>query len=78
MWNNLLKIYGGVNEFFELYLEYIEQINDDDLKKRDLESLRRKNDNFSEHLNNNYYAVLFSKETGIIIFIIICTFGYFC
>ena len=67
MWNKLLKIYGGVNNFYELYLEYIEQINDDDLKKRDLESLRRKNDNFSEHLNNNFYAVLFNKETGIII-----------
>ena len=67
MWNKLLKIYEGVNDFFELYLEYVEQINDDDLKKRDLESLRRKNDNFSDHLNNNYYAILFNKETGIII-----------
>ena len=36
MWNKLFKIYGGVNEFFALYLEYVEQINDDDLKKRDL------------------------------------------
>ena len=27
MWNNLLKIYGGVNDFFQLYTEYIEQIN---------------------------------------------------
>ena len=33
IWNNLLQIYGGVNDFFHLYLEYIDQINDDDLKK---------------------------------------------
>ena len=28
MWNQLLKIYAGVNEFFELFTEYVEQIND--------------------------------------------------
>ena len=67
MWNKLLQIYGGVNDFFELYVEYVDQINDDDLKKRDLESLRRKNDNFGEHMNNNFYSVLFHKDTGIII-----------
>jgi len=68
MWNKLFKIYGGVNEFFVLYLEYVEQINDDDLKKRDLESLKRKNDNIGEHINNNnYYSILFNKDTGIII-----------
>ena len=67
MWNKLLQIYGGVNDFFELYAEYVEQINDDDLKKRDLESLRRKNDNFGDHMNNNFYQVLFNKDTGIII-----------
>ena len=67
MWNKLLQIYGGVNDFFELYVEYVEQINDDDLKKRDLESLRRKNDNFGDHMNNNFYSVLFNKDTGIII-----------
>ena len=67
MWNKLLKIYSGVNDFFELYQEYIEQINDDNLKKRDLESLRRKNDNNIDHINVNFYSVLFNKETGIII-----------
>jgi len=67
MWNKLLQIYGGVNDFFELYLEYVEQINDDDLKKRDLESLRRKNDSFGDHMSNNFYSVLFNKDTGIII-----------
>ena len=67
MWNKLIQIYGGVNDYFELYVEYVEQINDDDLKKRDLESLRRKNDSFGEHMNNNFYSVLFNKDTGIII-----------
>ena len=67
MWNKLWKIYGGINDFFDLYLEYIEQINDDDLKKRDFESMRRKNDNFGDHISNNFYSILFNKETGIII-----------
>ena len=67
MWNKLIQIYGGVNDYFELYVEYVEQINDDDLKKRDLESLRRKNDSFGENMNNNFYSVLFNKDTGIII-----------
>ena len=67
MWNDLLQLYGGVNDFFQIYMEYVEQINDDDLKKRDLEALKRKNDNFGDHINNNYYSILFNKETGIII-----------
>ena len=67
MWNKLFQIYEGVNDFFELYVDYIEQINDDDLKKRDLEALRRKNDNIGDHMNNNFYSILFSKDTGIII-----------
>ena len=29
--------------------------------------MRRKNDNFVEHINNNFYTILFNKETGIII-----------
>ena len=67
MWKELLSIYNGVNEYFEFYNDYIEQINDDDLKKRDLDSLKRKKGYSNDHLNNNYYAVLFSKDTGIII-----------
>ena len=63
----LLNIYSGVNNFFELYSEYVEQINDDDLKKRDLEALRRKNEASNDHLNNKFYSYLFNKNTGIII-----------
>ena len=67
MWSQLLKIYAGANEFFELYTEYVEQINDDDLKKRELESLKRKNEGLGDHINSNYYSVLFNRNTGIII-----------
>ena len=67
LWNKLLSIYNGVNDLFDLYTEYIEQINDDDLKKRDLENLRRRNENLLENISKNYYSLLFNKETGIII-----------
>ena len=67
MWNELLNIYGGVNAYFNLFSEYIEQINDDDLKKRDLESLKRKNDNYTDHIGQNFYSILFNKETVILI-----------
>ena len=67
LWNKLINIYGGINDYFDLYVEYVEQINDDDLKKRDLEAYRRKNESFGDHMNNNFYSMLFNKETGIII-----------
>ena len=67
IWNKLVKIYDGVNDFFQIYIDYIEQINDDDLKRRDLEVYKRKNENIGEHLNIDFYSILFNKETGIII-----------
>ena len=67
MWNELFKIYEGINDYFFIYMNYVEQINDDDLKRRDLEIFKRKNDNIGEHININYYSILFNKETGIII-----------
>jgi hypothetical protein len=33
-WKNLMTVYNGINEYFELYMEYIIQINDDDIKKK--------------------------------------------
>ena len=67
MWEDLLKIYNGVNEYFYFYNDYIEQIIGDNLKKKDLDSLKRKSDAMVENINNNYYMVLFHKDTGIII-----------
>jgi len=67
MWENLLKIYNGVNEYFYFYNDYIDQIIDDNLKKKELDSLKRKNDTMVENLSTNYYIILFNKDTGIII-----------
>src|SRR5690606_4099883 len=63
----LNKIFNGVNDIFELYVRYIEQINDDDIKKRDLDAYRNKNATSSDNIQLNYYSTLFNKETGIII-----------
>ena len=35
--------------------------------KRDLESIKRKNENSADHIQQNFYNLLFNKETGIII-----------
>ena len=68
LFNNLFSIFNGVNDLFELYLSYVETINDDDLMKRDLENIKRKNDNnTTDILHLNYYNFLFNKDTGIII-----------
>ena len=67
MWEDLLKIYNGVNEYFYFYNDYIEQIIDDNLKKKELDSLKRKNDAMAENISNNYYIILFNKDTGILI-----------
>ena len=67
IWFDLFSTYSGVNDLFDLYENYIEQINDDDLLKRELDTLRNKNINSTEHIQLNYYNVLFNKETGIII-----------
>ena len=67
IWIDLMNIYNGINDYFELYSEYIVQINDDDIKKRELDSFKKKTMNQEEDLSNNFYSVLFNKDTGIII-----------
>ena len=66
LWMKLYNIYNGVNDLFELYLNYTEQINDDDLLKRDLDEIKHKSEN-SKFIQQNFYNVLFNKETGILI-----------
>jgi len=66
-WGDMFTIFSGPNEFFELYLNYVEQVNDDDNLKRELEQAKNKSTNSSDILQLNYYNILFSKETGIII-----------
>ena len=68
IFQELFSIYSKVNNLFDLYILYIENINDDEMLKRDLENYKRKNDvHTSDLLNINYYNVLFGKDTGIII-----------
>ena len=67
IWNNLMKEYSGINDYFELYNEYIVQINDDDIKKRELDSFKKSLINIDDDLNSNFYSILFNKDTGIII-----------
>lgn len=67
IWSDIFNTYSGVNDLFDLYENYIEQINDDDLQKRELDSLKNKNVLSSEHIQVNYYNLLFNKNTGIII-----------
>ena len=42
LWNELFSIYSGVNDLFLFYLDYVGTINDDNLLKRELESIQRK------------------------------------
>ena len=68
LFKRLLEIFNGVNELFELYLTYVEIVNDDDLTKRDLEIIKKKNENSTNDiLHTNYYNYLFNKDTGVII-----------
>ena len=68
IWQDLMNVYNGINEYFELYSEYIVQINDDDIKKRELDSFKKKTLNQEDDFNNNnFYSILFNKETGIVI-----------
>ena len=63
IWDNLFDIYIGINNEYELYLDYIEQINDDTNLKRYLETIGKKS--VEDNLEKNYYNILFSSETGI-------------
>ena len=68
IFQELFSIYSKVNIFFDLYISYIESINDDEMLKRDLENYKRKNDvHTSDLLNINYYNILFGNDTGIMI-----------
>ncbi len=68
LFNELFNIYNRANEIFELYLSYIDIINNDYLVKRNLEVLKRKNERQTVDLIQvNYYNILFGKDTGIII-----------
>ena len=65
LWDDIFQTYNGYNELFELYENYVESINDDSLTLREL--LKAKNKNFALEGIFNYYNILFSNDTCIII-----------
>ena len=67
LWNELFSIYSGVNDLFLFYLDYVGTINDDNLLKRELESIQRKIENSAENIKLNYYNILFKSDTGIVL-----------
>ena len=67
LWEKIHKIYSGVNEVFDFYSEYVEQINDDSILKRNLEEFKRRNENFSDNIQLNYYNLMFKPDVGICI-----------
>ena len=67
LWKKLFSIYSGINEVFYFYIDYVEQINDDSFLKMNLENIKRKTENSTEHIHQNYYNMMFNKETGIVI-----------
>ena len=66
-WNNLFHINSLINPIFDIYLDYINEINDDSNLKNKLDSYKRKKEINGENFLKNYYSLLFSKETGLII-----------
>ena len=65
LWDDIFQTYNGYNELFELYENYVESINDDNLTLREL--LKTKNKNFALEGIFNYYNTLFNNDTCIII-----------
>jgi len=67
LWKKLFSIYSGINEVFDFYIDYVDQINDDSFLKINLDSIKRKTENSTEHIHQNYYNMMFNNETGIVI-----------
>ena len=67
LWKQLFSLYSGINEVFDFYIDYVDQINDDSFLKMNLDSIKRKTENSTEHINLNFYNIMFNKETGIAI-----------
>ena len=67
LWKKLFSIYSGINEVFDFYIDYVDQINDDSFLKVNLDSIKRKTENSTEHIHQNFYNMMFNNETGIVI-----------
>ena len=67
LWNKLFEIYSGINEYFDLYLDYVGVINDNVFLQRKLENIKIKKKNYLESFTSDYYNLLFRSDIGIII-----------
>ena len=67
LWNKLTIINSNANDIIDFYIDYVEQINDDNYLKRNLEELKRKGDSNINNINLNYFNLLFKSEAGIAI-----------
>ena len=66
-WKNLFNINPGINTYFEIYLNYVTEVNDNNNLKNELETLKRKKEITGDHLINDYNELLFKNETAIVI-----------
>ena len=69
LWNKMFEIYSGINIYFDLYLHFISNINGDEERKNFLNDFQKKKQMIisTEHLNIDYYNILFNNETGIVL-----------
>ena len=67
LWNKLTIINSGANDVIDFYTDYVDQINDDNFLKRNLEELKRKSEVNINNINLNYFNLLFKSEAGIAI-----------
>ena len=67
LWLKLYNLYSGINEVFDFYIIYVEQINDDSFMKKKLEEIKRKKENFGDNVVLDYYNLLFKSDTGLVI-----------
>ena len=67
LWNKMFEIYSGINIYFDLYLHFISNVNGDEERKNFLNDFQKKKQMIisTEHLNIDYYNILFNNETGI-------------
>ena len=65
LWNQLFDIYSGINEYFDLYLDYVGVINDNVFLQKKLENIKIKKKNYLE--SSDYYNLLFRPDIGIVI-----------
>ena len=67
LWKELYDLYPGIDQYFYIYMDYVNEINDNSNLKNELEIIKRRKENINENIISNYYNILFKEDTGIII-----------